>query len=332
MKPFSIAKARSAKDAVQLYQDAQPDQVSFSAGGTTLVDMLKLDLQRPDLLIDILPARSKLKYIKSTSKGLTVGALATMSELANNEEVKQSFPAVVDSLRLAASPQIRNAATIGGNLLQQTRCAYFRDRFSACNRRKPGSGCAAIGGDTRGLAILGTSDHCIANYPGDLAVALLALGAEIRILTTEGKTRKTKLSSFYRLPKNEPHLTTHLEPGELITSVTIPKGNWQSSVYAKVRDRASYAFALSSAAVALQLDAKGKVKKTSVALGGLASIPWLCPEVQDYLKGHKIEESTARAAAELCFVDAEFDEARSFKVELGIRTLTRALLKANESV
>lgn len=328
MKPFTIKPAHSAEEAVALFQEKQPSPTAFIAGGTTLVDMLKLDIAQPDFLIDLLPANPKLNSIQWNKKGLTIGSLVTMTELAENEKVQKTFPVLLDALRLAASPQIRNVATVGGNLLQQTRCCYFRDSFSKCNRRQPGSGCSAIGGDTRSLAILGTSDHCIANYPGDMAVALLVLAAEVKTLKPDGKTRKLKLSNVHRLPETQPHLTNNLEPGELITSIFVPRGTWNRSVYLKVRDRESYAFALASAAVALELDSQGKVKNLSAALGGLASIPWSCPEIQEPLKGKKIDQKLARTAAELCFANAKVDEARHFKRELGIRTLTQALLKA----
>ncbi|MEM9777522.1 MAG: FAD binding domain-containing protein, partial [Chloroflexota bacterium] len=235
-----------------------------------------------------------------------------------------------DALRLAASAQIRNAATIGGNLLQRTRCAYFRDKHANCNRHTPGSGCAAIHGDSRGLAILGTSSHCIANYAGDLAVALVALGASLTVVAPDGKARVMQVEDLHRLPGDRPDIETNLKDGELITHIHVPRREWDASLYHKVRDRASYAFALTSAAVAVRFRNR-RVDEIRLALGGLAAKPWRCHAAEAYLQGQPLTIATATEAAELCFEGAQTDEHRAFKLELGKRTVIRALLDVTES-
>ncbi|MEM1347656.1 MAG: FAD binding domain-containing protein, partial [Myxococcota bacterium] len=258
-----------------------------------------------------------------------VGAMVTMAEAARHSEVGERFGAAQDALLKAASAQLRNAATLGGNLLQRTRCSYFRDGSSPCNKRQPGQGCAAQGGDTRGLAILGTSPSCVANYPGDFAVALVALGASVTVCDASGAGRTLLVEELHRTPEDTPHVETTLAPGELITSIHIPKRGWSASAYTKVRDRASYAFALVSAAVALRLDPEtGLIEEAGVALGGLAAKPWRCPGVEDALRGARVSEEHALEAAQACLKDATLDAHQVFKVELGRRTVARAILEA----
>ena len=329
MKPFTIENVSDPHDAVKRFHRESGDAV-YCAGGTTMVDLMKLNLQQPGRVINLLPLRKELNTITFDERGLTIGAMATMSEIMNNPMVKDKFPVIIDSLKLAASPQIRNAATIAGNLLQRTRCAYFRDQHATCNKHTPGSGCAALKGDSRGLAILGTSTHCIANYPGDLAIALVALDASITLLDSSQNERVLKVEDLHRLPEDQPHQETNLLSGELITSLNIPPQSWQSSLYLKIRDRTSYAFALTSAAVALNLD-ETKVGDIRIALGGLATKPWRCREAEGFLKGKSVTIETAAEAANLCLQGAETDAYRHFKIELGQRTIIRALLDAAQT-
>ncbi len=326
MKPFTIEDASSPHDAAKRFHRQRGNAV-YCAGGTTMVDLMKLNVKQPERVINLLPLRDDLNTITLDHRGLTIAAMATMSEVMDNPVVAELFPVVADSLRLAASAQIRNAATIGGNLLQRTRCAYFRDAHAACNKRAPGSGCAALGGDSRSLAILGTSGRCIANYPGDLATALVALDASVTLLDERGEERVLKVEELHRVPGDQPHRETNLQPGELITGVTIPPQSWRSSLYLKIRDRASYAFALASAAVALNLDRTG-VQDVRIALGGLAAKPWRCREAEGFLRDTPITMETATEAANICLKGAEVDAHRRFKLELGKRTIVRALLNA----
>jgi xanthine dehydrogenase YagS FAD-binding subunit len=257
-----------------------------------------------------------------------LGALARMSDVADHPAVRRDYPVVAQSLDLAASPQIRNMASLGGNVLQRTRCNYFRDvSWSSCNKRNPGSGCAALDGVNRRLAVLGVSEHCIANYPGDLAVALVALDATVDVEGAGGR-RVVRLEELHRLPGDTPHIETSLKPGELITGFSVPAGPWtRRSLYLKIRDRQSYEFALASAAVALDLDG-GAVREARIGLGGVAAKPWRSPEAEAALRGKPLTEATANAAAEAAFSGAVVHGQLKFKPELGRRTLVRALLQA----
>ncbi len=328
MKRFTIEDASSPLDAVARFH-RHDDHSVYSAGGTTMTDLLKLNVKHPERVINLLPWRDSARAITSDDRGITIGALATMAEVLASPIVTKRFAVVADAIRLAASAQIRNAATIGGNLLQRTRCAYFRDTHAACNKRTPGSGCSALKGDSRGLAVLGASHHCIANYPGDLAIALVALDAQVTLMDTGGEERVLALEDLHRMPGDEPHIETNLRPGELITSVTIPTQTWQSSLYLKIRDRASYAFALTSAAVAVNIE-QSNVRDVRIALGGLATKPWRCREAERFLIGKPVTIETAAHAATLCLTGAQVDDYRRFKVELGKRTVVRALLDVAE--
>ena len=294
------------------------------AGGTQLVDLMRLGVEAPDRLSDVRAASGLPATVEETDGGIRIGALATMAEVAAHP-LAQRHPALVQSLRLAASPQIRNMGTIGGCILQRTRCSYFRDPGRACNRREPGSGCPAIGGDARGLAILGTSPHCIANYPGDLAVALVALGAGLTLRAIDGTERSVPVEGFRRPPGETPDIETELAPGELIVAVYVPHGDWTHSEYAKTRDRASYAFALASAAVAMRRDGD-RIADIRIALGGLASVPWRCAGAEALARGRTIDEEAALEIGRACMAGADPTPDQRFKVELGARTVARALL------
>ncbi len=342
MNPFRLVTPTTVQEAVQAFARHQQvdaglspspqPAVAYLAGGTTVVDLLKLGVLTPRVLVDLTALSDSLAEISVDADGLSVGALATMAEVAAHPDVARAHPAVVQAIGSAASAQLRNVATIGGNLLQRTRCPYFRDGVSACNKRAPGSGCTAVGGDTRGLAVLGTSDACLANYPGDLAVALTALDASVSVATADGGAYELPVADLYRLPGDRPDLETVLAPGDLVTAVRVPDGGWQASVYVKVRDRASYAFALTSAAVALRSQPDGRIADVRVVLGGLAARPWRCREAEELLRGGPLTPETAAAAAATCLVDARVDQARAFAVELGRRTVVRALLDAHARV
>lgn len=332
MRPFSLYHANRAEDAVTtaLTQptpaDTPPTQApgQFIAGGTTILDLMKLDVMRPEILVDItaLPAT-----IDATDEGIRFGAQVKMAEAAEHPAVLRDYPVIAESLKLAASQQIRNMASLGGNVLQRTRCAYFRDTsYRECNKREPGSGCAALVGYNRLHAILGVSDSCIAWYPGDFAQALVALDAEID-LTGSGGTRTIPFVELHRLPGDTPHVETVLAPGEVISSIFVPAGGWtQRSHYLKIRDRESYAFALASAAVALEL-AGETVQQARIALGGLATVPWRAQAAEESLLGGPLNEETATAAAEIAFADAQTVQHNAYKVPLGQQTLIRALLE-----
>ena len=329
MRPFTLERAADAPIALRLTA-AQPDG-RYLAGGTTLLDLMKLDVMHPGVLIDVNALTSEYGAIMADEHGLYLGALARMATAAEHSTVKRDYPVLSDALRQAASQQLRNMASLGGNVLQRTRCPYFRDpSWSACNKRTPGSGCAAMSGVNRLLAVLGTSADCIAHYPGDFAVALAALDAHVDVLGPDG-ARSMAFTDLHRLPGDTPHLETTLQSAELITGFHVPVGPWtRRSLYLKVRDRASYAFAIASAAVALDLDANGTVKSVRIGLGGLATKPWRSHEAEAALVGRILDETTAQEAAEAAFAAAVTHGDNDFKPELGRRTLVRALLAAAE--
>lgn len=333
MRPFAYARARDAAEASRLGADAlqmtaAASKRHFLAGGTTLLDLAKLDVMRPETVVDINPLAERYADVAADRDGLTLGALARMSDAAEDRVVLRDYPVIAQSLQLAASQQIRNMATLGGNVLQRTRCPYFRDvSWKACNKRNPGSGCAAIGGINRRLAVLGVSDACIASYPGDFGQALVALEAVVELTGADG-TRTLPFDQLHRLPGSTPHIETELKPGELITAFRVPAGPWtRRSLYLKVRDRASYEFAAASAAVALDIQG-GAVRTARIALGGMATRPWRAREAEALLTGRRLDEAAAEAAADAAFAGAVTHQDNAFKPELGRRTLVRALLQA----
>ena len=325
MDNFNYAGSHELAQAAALA--AKPGAQLF-AGGTVLLDLMKLGVMHPQLLVSIDPLRANHAAIRSDKEGLHIGGMARMSELESNSAVQCDYPIIAQALRSAASPQIRNMGTIAGTILQRTRCSYFRDAsVRNCNKREPGSGCAAIGGNNRHLAILGISEHCIAHYPGDLATVLVALGATVD-LAINVTTRTIALEELHRLPADRPDIETNLQPGEIITAVHVPPGAWaKQSFYLKIRDREAYAFALASAAVALELSA-GTVREVRIGLGGLAAKPWRSHEAEAALAGQVFDEAAAERAAVAAFASAVVHEETKFKPELGRRTLVRALLQA----
>ncbi len=322
MNNFSYLQAEKAKEATAAKRDDK--SAAFIAGGTTLLDLMKLNVENHDQLIDVnmLPFRG----IEMTKNGLRIGALERMSDVGEHPLVVQNFPAVSQSLLLAASAQLRNMASIGGNIMQRTRCGYFRDTAFPCNKREPGTGCPALEGDNRNLAILGTSDACIAtSYPGDLAVALTALDAVLTLENAKGKQREVPITKFYLLPGTTPQRENVLEADELIVAVTIPQTEAaRKSMYLKVRDRASYAYALVSAAVGLEVQG-GVIRSAKVALGGVGAQPWRAPEAEKMLVGKAPSEAVFRVAAEAALRGAKPREHNAFKVEMARNTLVRAL-------
>lgn len=328
MKPFVFARASDPAQAIEAAAAAstaqQGAEIRFVAGGTTLIDLMKLDVEQPRQVIDInhLP----LDRIENLPDGsLKVGALVRNSDLAHHPRVVRDYAVLSQALLAGASAQLRNMATTGGNLLQRTRCMYFRDVHMPCNKREPGSGCSAIDGFNRTLAILGTSEHCIANNPSDMNVALTALEATIVIRGTGGE-RKVPIGEFFVLPGDTPQRETVMQPGDLITHVTLPPPRaGVKSHYLKLRDRASYEFALASAAVALGIDG-GAIRHARVALGGVGARPWRSPEAERALQGQPANAATFAAAADAALRDAKPQSQNAFKIELAKRCLVHALM------
>jgi xanthine dehydrogenase YagS FAD-binding subunit len=331
MRPFAYQRATDASSATQALaaSDNMPltsAAVQPLAGGTTLIDLMKLDVMRPSTVVDINPLAGAWSAINLEGGNLRLGALARMSDVAANPEIEQYYPVVADALKLAASPQLRNMATLGGNVLQRTRCTYFRDvSYEACNKRNPGSGCAAMEGFNRTHAVLGTSEQCIATYPGDFAQALIALDASVEITGKSG-VRTISFAELHKPPGNSPQIETTLAAGELISGFSIA-GRWPRSVYLKTRDRQSYEFALASAAIALDV-ADGMVRDARVALGGVATMPWRAREAEALLKGQKFDDALAQRVAEAAFAGAFPRKHNAFKIALGKRVVARALHQA----
>ncbi|QMV75721.1 xanthine dehydrogenase family protein subunit M [Comamonas piscis] len=309
---------------------AKPD-TKLLAGGTTLLDLMKLNVERPSRVVDI-TRLTGLDRIEVTGSVIRIGALAKMSKVADHGAVKDAAPALSESLWRAASAQLRNMASIGGNLMQRTRCMYFRDpgAYPNCNKRNPGSGCAALDGINRNHAILGTSDACIAIYPGDFAVALVAFDARVIVKgAIRGENERTiPVDDFFLLPGQTPHLETRLAPGEMIVGIEVPRSaTLKRSHYLKVRDRASYEFAAASAAVGLEMEPDGKtIREVRIAVGGVATKPWRLRAVEASLQGKTLDEATLRAAAAATAVGAKASGHNAFKIDLAPKVVARALM------
>jgi xanthine dehydrogenase YagS FAD-binding subunit len=323
MLPFRYVAAIDEQSA---RASAASADARYLAGGTTLVDLMKLEVERPAVVVDI--NRLALGDIRELPDGsVRVGGLVRNSDMAHHALIQSRYPVLSQAILAGASGQIRNMATTGGNLLQRTRCYYFRDTSAACNKRTPGSGCGAIEGCNRIHAILGTSEHCIATHPSDMCVALAALDAVVRLSGPHGE-RTIPLTEFHLLPGDHPERESVIEPGELITAVDLPPLSFAArSVYVKVRDRASYAFALASAAVALDLHGD-VVREARIALGGVATKPWRAREAERLLAGRRADRSSFRAAAEAAVAGAVPRAHNRFKIELAARTVVRALTRA----
>lgn len=319
MKPFAYLRVNEASTAIQA---ATRERTKFIAGGTNILDLMQDGIEQPERLVDI--NRIKLSQIEPTSGGIRIGALAKNSDTANHPLVRTRYPLLSQALLAGASPQLRNMASMGGNLLQRTRCYYFTNPTMPCNKRQPGSGCAAIAGYNRIHAILGTSASCIATHPSDMCVALAALDAVVRVSGANGE-RTIPFTEFHRLPGNTPQIETLLQPGELITAIDLPASPFADrSHYLKVRDRTSYAFAVVSVAAALDIN-NGTMRNVRIALGGVAHKPWRAVEAEKILVGTKPNEQTFRAAAEAALSGAKGYKDNAFKVELTKRSIVRSL-------
>jgi xanthine dehydrogenase YagS FAD-binding subunit len=333
MELFQLSRANDMRDAIvagAASQTAQQGaQVRFLAGGTTLLDLMKLDVEKPARVVDI--SHLPLDRVEITDEGgVRIGALVRNADLALHPLIHEPYAVLSQALLAGASAQLRNMATTGGNLLQRTRCVYFRDTAMPCNKRVPGSGCAAITGFNRTMAILGTSDACIATNPSDMNVALAALGATVQIHGTKG-ARSVPIDDFYLLPGDTPERETVLEPGDLVTHVTLPPIPGSRSLYLKLRDRASYEFALASAAVVVNV-ADGRITRAHVALGGVGTKPWHAREAEAELAGAVPDAASFARAADAALANANAQSQNGFKIELSRRCLIHALTQVMQSV
>jgi xanthine dehydrogenase YagS FAD-binding subunit len=321
MHPFSFSRAQDNNEAIASV--AKTPNAKFIGGGTNLVDLMKFNIENPDALVDI--NHLDLSKIETLANGeVRIGALVKNSTLAYDDTIIQRYPVLSQALLAGASAQLRNMATVGGNLLQRTRCPYFYDVATPCNKRRPGSGCSAIHGYNRNNAVLGTSEHCIATHPSDMCVALSALGATIMVQGTDGE-REIPFHEFHLLPGNTPEKENVLKKGDLITHVILPNLSFAAtSSYLKVRDRASYEFALTSAAVALDIQ-NNIVRHARIALGGVGTKPWRALEAEAFLKDKKASSENYKAAAGIAMKDAHGFRYNNFKIELAKRTIVRTL-------
>ncbi|TWA70254.1 xanthine dehydrogenase YagS FAD-binding subunit [Azospirillum brasilense] len=328
MKPLSYVRAGTTREAIDAFV-AAGDGARYIAGGTNLYDLMKLGIERPAHLIDIADLEGADR-IDTDGDRLFFGGAALMANVAEDSVVSRDYPVLAESLSKAASQQLRNMATVGGNLLQRTRCPYFRNGANGtypCNKREPGSGCAALGGLDRSQAVLGASEACNAVSPGDWPVALMAMDAAIELQGRDG-TRVIPISELYRPPSQTPHLEFTIGREEIVTGIAVPKtAAGRNSIYLKVRDRESYAFALVSAAVALEMDGD-RVRQAHVALGGVATVPWRARAAEALLRGRTLDREGALAAAKAAFADARAGRHNAFKIELGARTLADAIITA----
>lgn len=326
MNNFSFTQADTVEKAVNSI--TAKERSRFIAGGTNLVDLMKYRVENPEHIIDI--SRLSLSDIQRTSDGrFRLGAMATNAETAYHKEVENKYPLLSEAILAGASAQLRNMATNGGNLMQRTRCYYFYDTATPCNKREPGSGCSAVEGFNRIHAVLGTSEHCIATHPSDMCVALAALAATVRVQGTDGE-RSIPFLEFHRLPGDTPEMDTHLKPDEVILSIDLPEKGFQKNyAYLKVRDRPSYAFALVSVAAALELDGE-IIKDDRIALGGVAHKPWRMPDAEARLKGKPAtKENFAQLADHVMDGAKDFGD-NDFKIQLAKNTIVRALIEAKE--
>jgi xanthine dehydrogenase YagS FAD-binding subunit len=322
MRLFTFQRAGSVDEAV-----ASGSGAAFLAGGTNLVDLMKIEVLNPERVVDV--GRLELGKIEVRDRGLEIGALASNTAVAEHREVRRAAPGLSEAILSGASPQLRNAATVGGNLLQRTRCAYYRDLATRCNKREPGSGCDAMDGWTRMHAVLGVSDKCIAAHPSDMCVALYALDALVRMRGPGGE-REIPVAALHLLPGDHPEQEFSLRPGELITGVRVPMdGLAARSRYVKVRDRQAYAFALASCAAAVQVQG-GIVRAARFALGGVGTKPWRMPEAERSMEGRPATRETFAGAAEIALRGAKPRRDNAFKVELAKRTAVRALMLSAE--
>lgn len=324
MKPFTFSRANSANEAVKLLQA----DGKFIAGGTNLVDLMKEGVENPSQLVDI--QRLPLSTIQAAkSGGVSIGALAKNTDTANHPLIRSQYPLLSQAILAGASPQIRNMATNGGNLLQRTRCVYFYDVAMPCNKREPGSGCGAFEGLNKNHAIFGWSETCVATFPSDMCVALAALDAKVKVLGKDGKERIIEFRDFHRLPDTDATKDNNLQQGDLILSIELPKMNPSKSYYLKIRNRASYAFALVSVAVKFEINKNKQFSNPRIALGGVAHKPWRCFEAEGFLDGRAADEGYFKKAAEFAVQNAKPLSQNAYKITLAERAIVRALQMAN---
>jgi xanthine dehydrogenase YagS FAD-binding subunit len=328
MRPFKYVRASDPAAAARAV--AANPHAKFLAGGTNILDLMKEDVERPNELVDL--TRLKLAEIKAAGSGgggVSIGALAKNTDTANHPLIRRNYPLLTQAIVAGASGQLRNMATNGGNLMQRTRCQYFYDTAMPCNKREPGTGCGALEGLNRIHAIFGWSDKCVATYPGDMANALYALDATVRVRNASGRERTIPVGEFHRLPGDAPERDTNLQHGELIVAIDLPKSNFaKNSYYLKVRDRASYAFALVAVAAAVEFD-RGRIGQARVVLGGVAHKPWRSLEAEGALAGKTASQETFARAAEAALREAKPLAHNAYKVELGKRAIVRALMRAS---
>ncbi len=325
MRPFTYTSAKNKEQAVSSFTANS----HYLGGGTNLVDLMKEDVERPDQLIEVASLDYK-EITKNEKGGFTLGGMLSNSETANHPDIRKNYPLLSMAMLSAATAQIRNMATNGGNLLQRTRCPYFYETSMPCNKRDPGSGCGAKEGMNALHAIFGYSDKCIAVHPSDMCVALAAMGATVEVQKTEGSSRTIDFTDFHRLPGDQPEKDNTLMPGELITAIHLDKPAFSDHYYyLKIRERSSYAFALVSVAAGLQIKS-GVITKAGLAMGGVAHKPWKLTEIENYLKGKKPNQSNFETAAEMAMKDAKPFEDNKYKVEMGKKAIVRALTQAYE--
>jgi xanthine dehydrogenase YagS FAD-binding subunit len=326
MNEFKYSRATDASRAVS--QISNDGKAKFLGGGTNLIDLIKENIEKPSALVDV--SRLSLKEIKKTDSGVSIGATAKNSDTANHPLIRENYPLLAQAILSGASAQIRNMATNGGNLLQRTRCLYFYDTAMRCNKREPGTGCDALEGLNNFSAVLGWNEKCVATHPSDMCVALAALDARVVVQGAGGKERSIAFADFHRLPENTPEKDNNLSEGELITSIELPKSNFaKNSYYLKVRDRTSYAFALVSVAVALEMQGK-RIKQARIALGGVAHKPWRALEAEKILANASATDAVFKKAADAALGGAKALEHNAYKIELAKRAIVRALKKAVE--
>jgi len=326
MNPFTFKRAAASDDAARAVA-ARPGAM-FLAGGTTLVDLMKVDVLTPDTVVGV--GHLGMSTIDETDDAMVIGATVTNSQLAWHPVVRDRYPVLAEAILSGATTQLRNMATVAGNILQRTRCSYFRDVHASCNRRQPGSGCDAIEGFNRGHAVLGVSEHCIATHPSDMCVAMVVLDAAVHTMRADGTTRSIPFDELHQAPGDTPHIEVALEHGELITHIVIPHlPAARRSHYLKVRDRASYEFALASAAVVLDLEGD-TIRSARLGLGGIATRPWRAIEAEHILTGRTASDDTFRDAAEIALAGAVGREHNHFKIELAKRTIVRAFASVRD--
>jgi xanthine dehydrogenase YagS FAD-binding subunit len=326
MREFTFERLARVTDAASAV--AARSGAMFLAGGTTLVDLMKIDVLTPDTVVGV--RHLGMSSIDVSDDAIAVGANVTNSQLAWHPVVRDRYPVLSEAILSGATTQLRNMATVAGNILQRTRCPYFRDVHAACNRRQPGSGCDALDGFNRGHAVLGVSEHCIATHPSDMCVAMVVLDADVHTVRPDGTTRSIPFREFHQAPGESPHVEVALEHGELITRIVIPHlPAARRSHYLKVRDRASYEFALASAAVVLDLDGD-TIRVARLGLGGVAAKPWRALETEHFLTGRRASDETFRDAARIALTDAVAREHNHFKIELAKRTIVRAFATARD--